>query len=138
MAGHRFIADRIFEALPDARFPYKDISYGAAEYKAVEYMYLNGLMTGKDDESFGGEEKMTKAELSAVLNKIADYEETDSTSEVNGFSLNTALYKASDSKGIFEFFSYVYESLELILTGKGFKAVTRAEAAFEIYNALIK
>ena len=138
VAGHRFIADRIFEALPDARFPYKDISYGAAEYKAVEYMYLNGLMTGKDDESFGGEEKMTKAELSAVLNKIADYEETDSTSEVNGFSLNTALYKASDSKGIFEFFSYVYESLELILTGKGFKAVTRAEAAFEIYNALIK
>ena len=138
VAGHRFIAERIFEALPDARFPYKDISYGAAEYKAVEYMYLNGLMTGTDTESFGGEEKITKAELSSVLNKISGYEVNDSNAEVNGLNLNTALYKASGKTGVIDFFTYLYESLELIFTGKAFKTVTRAEAALEIYNALIK
>lgn len=138
VAGHRHITERILEALPDARFPYTDIKAGDAAYKAVEYMYLNGLMDGISATEFGADEKITKAELSSVLNKIAGCDEDDSTASVTALNLNTALYKASGKKSVIDFFSYIYKSVELILTGKGFKNVTRAQTAFEIYNTLVK
>ena len=67
VAGHRHIADRILEALPDARFPYTDVPVKSAEYKAVEYMYFNGLMKGVDETTFGADEKITMAELKEAL-----------------------------------------------------------------------
>ena len=137
VAGHKFIAKRIFEELPDARYPYKDIAYGAAEYKAVEYMYINGLMDGVDSTSFGGDNKITKAELSQILNKLNGYEISDSTAGVTALNLNSVLYKASGAKSITDFFSYIVESFKLIVSGEGFKTVTRAKAALEIYNDMI-
>lgn len=138
VAGHRHIAERILEALPDARFTFTDVSVASAEYKAVEYMYLNGLMESIDADTFGGDEKITKAELSSILNKLGGYEVTDSTAEVTGLSLSSALYKSSGKTGITDFFSYVIGMLKLIVSGNGFKTVTRAEAALEIYNTLVK
>ncbi len=137
VAGHRFIADKIFEALPDARYPYKDIPYGAAEYKAVEYMYINGYMKGVDGVSFGGDEKITKAELSEILNKVSsDYEINDSNAEVTSLNLHSALYKASGEGSIIGFFKHITEMFRMIVSGKAFKAVTRAEAAYEIYTVI--
>ncbi len=135
--GHRHIANRILEELPDARFPYTDVSIKAPEYKAVEYMYLNGLMTGTDATTFGGEAKLTKAELSQILNKVSDsYKLTDSTDDVSGFKLASDLYKASGKNGLTDFFSYLVEMISLIFSGKAFKAVTRAEAAIQIYKTI--
>ena len=135
--GHRHIANRILEELPDARFPYTDVSIKAPEYKAVEYMYLNGLMTGTDATTFGGEAKLTKAELSQILNKVSDsYKLTDSTDDVSGFKLASDLYKASGKNGLTDFFSHLVEMISLIFSGKAFKAVTRAEAAIQIYKTI--
>lgn len=137
VAGHRFIADRILDALPDARFPYTDISIKDAEYKAVEYMYLNGLMKGKGVTTFGGDEKITETELSEVLNKISgDFKVTDSTKDVNRLKLASDLHIISGEKGIVSTVKHLLSMVKLIFSGKAFKALSRAEAAVEIYNSI--
>ncbi len=139
VAGHRFIADRILETLPDARFPYTDVPVSSDCYKAVEYMYLNNLMKGKDETTFGADEGLTMAELSQTLSRITEnYEITDSTAAVTGFKLSSAIYKADGGKGISAFFNHIIETLRLFVTFRGFREVTKAEAALEIYNDLIK
>ena len=136
-AGHRHIADRILEELPDARFPYKDITTGDKEYKAIEYMYLSGYMTGTDDVNFGAESKITKAEFTGVLNKITStYEISDSTSEVTRFELASTLYKLSGKTGIGDFFTHLGDMIKMIFEGQAFTTVTRGEAALEIYNTI--
>ncbi len=139
VAGHRHIANRILEALPDARFPYTDVAINSAAYWAVEYMYLNNLMAGKDATTFGADEKITMAELSTVLNKVTGtYEVTDSTSTVTNIKLNSILNDAAGKNGFIDFFKNIISAIKLILSGKGFKAATRADAALGIYNTLIK
>lgn len=137
VAGHRHIADRILEELPDARFPYKDVPVGSSAYKAVEYMYLNGYMTGTDEVNFGGDEKITKAEFTGILNKITStYKVSDSTSEVSNFELANTLYKVSGKSGFSDFFSHIIAIMKMIFEGRAFNTVTRSEAATEIYNII--
>lgn len=137
VAGHRRIADTILEALPDARFPYNDIAIGAAEYKAIEYMYLNGLMTGTDETSFNGDAKITKAEFSDILNKITGvYEVSDSNSEITKLQLTTTLYQISGKSSFTDFFNHVIGIMKMIFEGKAFTTVTRTEAAYEIYSII--
>ena len=136
-SGHRHIADRILEALPDARFPYTDVAMKYPTYEAIEYMYFNGLMTGIDETTFGGEAKITKAELSAVLNNISDsYAVSDSTSEVTNLELETAVFKISGKTGIIDLFKQLVAMVKLVLSGNAFKTVTKAEAALAIYNVV--
>ncbi len=139
VAGHRFIADRILEELPDARFPYTDVSVNSPAYKAVEYMYFNNLMKGVDETTFGVDEKITMAELSATLNKLSDsYEISDSTSKVNMVKLLSAVRKASGETGFSSFVNYIVRMFKLIITFDAFTSATKADAAVEIYNAFVK
>lgn len=135
VGGHRHIADRILEALPDARFPYKDVAVNSSEYKAVEYMHFNGLMKGADEETFGGEEKITMAEYSSVLNRISGtYEVSDSTEEVSKLRLTSDVFSLSENKGIGDILKHLLGMMKLLVTGEGFEAVSRAEAALRIYQ----
>ena len=135
--GHRHIAKRILEELPDARFPYTDVSINSSEYKAVEYMYLNNLMQGTAPSTFGGDKEITEAELSQVLNKISDtYEITDSEKSVTRLALKLAVNKASGETGIASFFKQLISIIELIFSGDAFKNATRSEAALRIYQAV--
>lgn len=137
VAGHRLIADRILEALPDARFPYTDIPVKSAEYKAVEYMHFNKLMNGTSETTFGGEANITEAELSQVLNKLSDtYEVTDSEKAVTRLALKIAVNKASGRTGIASFFKQLIGVIELIFSGNAFTNASRAQAAIEIYNSV--
>ena len=139
VAGHRHIANRILEALPDARFPYTDVSVNSGAYKAVEYMYFNNLMDGKDATTFGADEKITMAELSTVLNKVTGtYEVSSSTSTVTNLKLNSILNNAAGKNGFIDFFKNIISAIKLILSGTGFKAATRADAALAVYNTFIK
>ena len=135
VAGHRHIADIILESLPDARFPYKDVAIGADEYKAIEYMYLNGFMTGADETTFNGDANITKAEFTGILNKITGiYEVSDSTSEITKLELTTSLYKVSGKSSFTDFFNHIIGLMKMIFEGQAFNNVTRSEAAYEIYN----
>ena len=136
-AGHRHIADRILEALPDARFPYTDVAVKYPAYQAVEYMYFNNLMTGVDATTFGVDAKITKAEFTSVLNKLgASDSVSDSTAGVTKLELNSAVYKLSGKAGIIDMFKHLISMIKLVLSGDAFKTVTKAEAALAIYNAV--
>lgn len=67
--GHRYIADLILESLPDVNFPYTDVERTAKEYKAIEYMFQNGIMEGVSETEFGYSMPLTKGQLAdAVYN----------------------------------------------------------------------
>ncbi len=134
VAGHRHIAKRILEELPDARFPYTDVSVNSSEYKAVEYMYFNNLMKGTSETTFGGEAKITEAELSQVLNKISGaYFVNESTKEVTSLKLLNDVYSIGE-KGIIPWFKHIISVIKLIFSGDAFETVTRNKAAIEIYQ----
>ena len=133
VAGHRHIADRILAALPDARFPYTDVSVKDSAYKAIEYMYLNDIMSGTSATSFSPDEALTKAQLSEALNKInGTYTVTDSTAEVSKLNFAIALVKASAKTDIISLFKTLVFALKMMTSGFG--NVTRAEAAVKLYE----
>ncbi len=69
--GHKFMAEKLLEALPDARFPsFEDVNFNTTCFQGVYYMYMNGLMDSESDSLFGVDANFTKAEFSAVLNKL--------------------------------------------------------------------
>ena len=69
--GHRYIADKILEALPDANYPYTDVKMNGKDFKAYEYMYKNNIMSGLTSTTFGPDELLTKAQLAEALYNIA-------------------------------------------------------------------
>ena len=133
VAGHRHIADRILAALPDARFPYTDVSVKDSAYKAIEYMYLNDIMSGTSATSFSPDEALTKAQLSEALNKInGTYTVTDSTAEVSKLNFAISLVKASVNSGFIGLFKTLVFAMKIMVSGFG--NVTRAEAAVKLYE----
>ncbi|MBO5934520.1 MAG: hypothetical protein J6Q94_03425 [Clostridia bacterium] len=136
-AGHRHIADRILEELPDARFSFSDVSIRAPYYKAAEYMYLNGYMNSIDETAFGADAKITMAELSEILNNVTGtYAVTDSADEVTKLNLSKALFNLSGDASFVDMFKFFVSAVKLVLSGNAFKTVTRAEVAVEIYNVI--
>ena len=116
VAGHRFIADRILEELPDKRFQYKnDVTIRNADYKAIEYMTLNGYMAGTSADTFSPDEALTKDVLSKALNAITgSYDVKDSTAKVTKFDMAFSLFKAAkknDLKALFAATKYVFNVL---------------------------
>ena len=131
VAGHRHIADRILEALPDARFPFTDVSVKDAEYKAIEYMYLNGIMSGTGATTFSPDEALTKAQLSEALNKInGTYTITDSDASVSKLNFAISLVKASANSGFIGLFKTLVFAMKIMASGFG--NITRAEAAVKL------
>lgn len=100
VAGHRFIADKILEALPDARFPYSDVKYGTTYYQAVAYMYENGIMEGTSATRFSPDGAFTKSQLAEALYAIAGKPEISADREISDIadddSAKTAIIWALD------------------------------------------
>ncbi|MBQ1996387.1 MAG: S-layer homology domain-containing protein [Clostridia bacterium] len=134
VAGHRHIADRILAALPDARFPYTDITISHKAYKAVEYMYLNGIMSGVDATTFGADTIINEAEFAELLGKVTDYEASGSDKELKKIKMASEVYKASGKNEFLDILSLIVDMIQMIFNGEAFKAVTRADAALAIYN----
>ncbi len=78
--GHRFIADKILEALPDVNFPYTDVEYGSTYYQAVAYMYENDIMKGTTATLFSPKGAFTKKHLAEALYAKAGRPEVDADS----------------------------------------------------------
>ncbi len=138
--GHRFIANKILEALPDTSFPFTDVDKASKDFTAIEYMYRNGIMNGKTATEFAPDESITSAELEDALFAITGVEglANDSDSKVNRFALAFAIFNASQkvNTGITGF----VKSFSLLITtifeagAMGIiSTVTRAQAA----NALM-
>lgn len=76
--GYRHIADRILAALPDARFPYTDVSADSEYYNDIQFMYNHGYMSGLTDTEFGLYSVFTKAAFAQTLYNIAGKPTVDS------------------------------------------------------------
>lgn len=129
--GHRHIANRILEELPDARFPYTDVGIRNPHYKAIEYMYLNGIMSGTGLKSFSPDDSLTKAALSEAMNKINGTGEiTDSTDEVSKFDFAVELFRNAEKKDVMSFLKLLKLTIETVFSGSG--KISRGEAAAKL------
>ena len=134
VAGHRHIADRILEELPDARFKHTaDVSIRNANYKAIEYVTVNDIMEGTTETTFSPDERLTKDVLSKALNKLTgDYKITDKTDKVTKLSLASAIFKSVEKKSIASFINAFKFTFNVITTGDS--KITRGDAAAILYS----
>ena len=80
--GHRYIADLILDSLPDANFPYTDVARNSKEYKSIEYMYQNSIMSGVSKTEFGFNSPLTKKQLAdAIYNASGETDILDSSNK---------------------------------------------------------
>ena len=136
-AGHRHIADRILEALPDARFDLTDVKVSAPEYKAVEYMYVNGLMSGNADKTFGGNAYITKDEFATVVNGLGStFPVIGFGNNISKFELRLAAFMLDDEKSITDFFTFIGEVGLMFTTFTATEKVTKAQVAVDLYEVV--
>ncbi|MBQ8210497.1 MAG: SGNH/GDSL hydrolase family protein [Clostridia bacterium] len=136
-AGHRHIADRILEALPDARFDLTDVKVSDSEYKAVEYMYINGYMTASANKTFNGDAKITKDEYSATLKALGSaIPAIGINNRVSVFELKLATFLLTQDKSMTDVLEFIYEIGQLFSTRTAFDTVTKTQVAVELYNAV--
>lgn len=134
-AGHVFIADKIIEALPDRVISTKfdDVTPASKHYKAIEYVVLNGIMSGLTTSVFGADEAITKGQLAEALNVIFNSEaSTDDNNKVNVITFAFTLLGKAASKGFTGFFRTIELALSVI-TDYSFNfgsEVTRGAAAY--------
>ena len=80
--GHRYIADLILDSLPDANFPYTDVARNSKEYKSIEYMYQNNIMSGTSRTKFDYNKPLTKKQLAdAIYNASGETDILDSSNK---------------------------------------------------------
>lgn len=143
--GHRFIADRILEALPDTSFAYTDVAKDSAAFNAIEYLTRKGIMEGRTETTFAPDETITAAELEKALFAVTGKENivANTDTPVSRVELGVAMYRAVSElnsgiagfiKAVTLFFSTIFEKGPF-----GFAStVTRGQAAMAIMNLLNK
>ncbi len=141
--GHRFIADRILEALPDSAFPFTDVEKSSKYFNAVEYLYRNGIMDGTTVTTFAPDEEITSAELEKALFAITGKENLASKSDlsVSRVSLAASLFNASSALkgGISGFVSGIKLFVGTIFAAGPFGMfanITRGDAALSLMTLI--
>ena len=81
--GHRYIADLILEALPDANFTYKDVPTNSKEYKSVEYMFQHRIMNGLSKSEFGYDKPLTMKQLADATYNVSGVKDIVEASNEN-------------------------------------------------------
>lgn len=133
-AGHEYIANLIIESLPhpDVYDKFTDVTPAHKAYKDVEYVVLNGIMSGTTDTTFSPDAVFTKGQLAEAFNAInGTNKATDSTDRALLLNLVIEFVKASFSSGFEGLFSGIIYTVKLIGEHRGDLGTTftRAEAA---------
>ena len=110
-AGHRHIADRILDALPDANFPFTDVASDSEYYDAIEFMYRKGYMAGTSETQFSPDSALTKSALVQALYgmagspevnteniSFADLDSSNPAFKAAVWAVSNGIVKASDGK----------------------------------------
>ena len=132
--GHRFIADKIIEALPDREIStmFKDVTPGNKYYTSIEYVVANGIMTGLTDTSFGPDEAITSGQLNAAINAITGANgSTSGTAKAKMLEVAMAMLSGGAKKGFVGFFKGIGLMLR-VMSENSFNVgaeITRGEAA---------
>ena len=115
-AGHRVIADTILNALPDKRFQYtEDVALRHPAFTAIEYLTINGYMTGTSETTFSPDEAITEDAFSKAVNKVdSSYKISDSTKAVSKLKIIYTLYKITDKSAFFDFIDILNFSIRVL------------------------
>lgn len=116
-AGHRQIADAILNALPDKRFQYtEDVTLRNPAFTAIEYLTINGYMTGTSDTTFSPDDALTEEAFSKAINKIdSNYKVSDSDKKVSKLKIIYNLYKITDKSDFFDFIDILNFSIRVLV-----------------------
>ncbi len=143
--GHKFIADKILEALPDANFPYTDVEKTSKEFTAIEYLTRKGIMEGVTETSFAPGEKLTSAQLEKALFNLTGKENLADKSDasVSRVKLGFAMYRAASAlnPGIMGFAKAFSLLISVIFENGPFgfaSSVTRGQAAVTLMYLINK
>ncbi len=93
-AGHRIIADKILDLLPNMSFPYSDVSASNSSYKAIEKVYERGIISGSTKTTFNPDGVLTKAVLAQALYTIADKPAVNTETTFADVNSKSKSYKA--------------------------------------------
>ena len=132
--GHMFIANKVIEALPNADIynKFSDVTPANKYYSAVEYVVANGIMTGREDGTFGLDEVITKGEFAAAMNVINGTDnKTDKTADATAVHLMFAFLKGAFEKDAAGFFKTLALAMKVV-ADSNFDlgaTITRAAAA---------
>lgn len=133
-AGHVHIANKIIEALPHPDFynKFDDVKTGYKYYNAIEYVVINGIMSGTSETTFSPDAALTKGQLNEAMNAInGGNAATDSTEKVSYINFASTVFINSIRKGIMGFIKGIFLLYNMInenIYDLG-RTVTRSEAA---------
>ncbi len=116
-AGHRVIADTILNALPDKRFQFReDVPLRNPASTAIEYLTINGYMTGTSETTFSPDDALTEEAFSKAINKIdPSYKVSDSDKKVSKLKIIYNLYKITDKTAFFDFIDILNFSIRVLV-----------------------
>ncbi len=131
--GHRQIADLILEALPDAAFPYTDVDVKSENYRAIEKLCKQGIMTGISETEFAPDSNLTKDQFSYALNKIAGVENAAGTEgSIKRMEMAKAFVETAFAENFGKGLKSIVFALKLLINDGALDMaafVTRAEGA---------
>ncbi len=132
--GHKHIANKIMEALPDRDIAakYDDVKPGNKYYASVEYVLKNGIMTETSATTFSPDDALTAGQLADALLAIAGKDNSiNIPTKVNVATFAIAMLSAGATNGIAGFFKGVSTFFRVIIES-GFNVtatVSRGQAA---------
>ena len=132
--GHKFIANKIIEALPDREIStkYEDVKPGNKYYDSVEYVLKNGIMSATSETTFSPDDALTAGQLADAILAIAGKDnKVNIPTKVNAATFAIAMLSAGATKGITGFFKGVSLFFKIVMDNNFnvTATVTRGQAA---------
>ncbi len=95
--GQKYLAQRVLDSLPNADFPYTDITYRQKHYLAVQYMFENELMDGKTETEFAPDEVLTKGVFDTAMNRLSGTDGvSDSAEKMSYLDVAAGIFRAAN------------------------------------------
>ena len=115
--GHKFIANKIIEALPNREISqkYTDIA-GNKYYSAIEYVLLNGILDPATETTFNPDAAISKGDFQKAINKLTGSEKSeDSTKSISAITVALNILGCASSKDdVSGFFKTIALGLKVI------------------------
>ena len=116
--GHRHIANKIMEALPDRDIAtkYDDVKPGNKYYASVEYVLKNGIMSATSETTFSPDDDLTASQLADALFAIAGKDnKINIPTKVNVATFAIAMLSAGATRGFTGFFKGVSTFFRVVI-----------------------